>query len=180
MILPITLQSETPDTLYSSEFILSMLKPGYNPITINSDPVYNFYIYTDNKSKFLEEYQTLDNLQFQVQQVSSISDGIIQMSELISNYSEIESQKDIDDQSDIHIVLATTPVKNRLIISQMKNELSNDAPNLDYVDLFRTTRCPSLDTLTKLMKSRLDTEYIYSDDPVNFGLSVYLTLKGGL
>lgn len=180
MILPITLQSETTDTLYSSEFILSMLKPSYNPITINSDPVYNFYIYTDNKSKFLEEYQTLGNLQFQVNQVDSISDGITQICELISSYSEIESQKDIDDQSDIHIVLATTPIKNRLIINQMKKELSNDASNLDYVDLFKTTRCPSVDNLVKLMMSRLDTKYIYLDDPVNFGLSVYLTLKGGL
>lgn len=180
MILPITLQSETTDTLYSSEFILSMLKPGYSPITINSDPIYNFYIYTDNKSRFLEEYQTLGNLQFQINQVDSISDGITQMSELISNYSEIESKKDIDDQSDIHIVLATTPIKNRLIINQIKKELSNDAPNLDYVDLFKITRCPSLDNLTKMMMSRLDTKYIYPDDPVNFGLSVYLTLKGGL
>lgn len=180
MILPITLQSETTDTLYSSEFILSMLKPSYNPITINSDPVYNFYIYTDNKSKFLEEYQTLGNLQFQVNQVDSISDGVTQMCELISNYSEIESQKDVDDQSDIHIVLATTPIKNRLIINQMKKELSNDASNLDYVDLFKTTRCPSVDNLVKLMMSRLDTKYIYPDDPVNFGLSVYLTLRGGL
>ena len=142
---------------------------GVKPIT-----KYIFDVYHKDGMKFDDdEYESSSTFVYNFHPMQ----GIVPTLNAISSTVESAPENDYDDT---HVALATTHVLSPKFRKYLDEKFTEDEVDVKVLDLLQYMHMPRLEYLTRSVKSILNSEFVYQDDPIAYSYAVYMAIIGGI
>lgn len=144
---------------------------GLRPIT-----KYVFDVYHQDGMKFDEdEYESSSTFEYNFHPI----EGLVPTLDVISSTVERAPQNQTD-YDETYVALA---LKNNLATKfkrYLDDNFAEAEVDIKSLDLLQYMHMLKLDHLTHLIKSLLNSEFVYQDDPIAYAYTVYMAINGGI
>lgn len=167
----------------NGNFQISLLEETINPPKQKvSLKLTLFYNLADDITDIIEEYQedNSSNDTYEFEQVPYINSAIVNISEKVEEFYEKNVRPfDDEDKPDIMFALAI-PGKIGIQIEKDLNKFFHSKKiEIRVMSLYRLFGVTTPEEMTKIIKNKLGTEFIYTDDPLFFTFSIYTAMGIG-
>ena len=142
---------------------------------------FDLYYKDDMELDSSKEYTGSNNLQYGFHPVSTVAQALEQIIKDIHNY---YIRTNIDNEESMTVIACDYNLNRQItnyinsIPDTNQNMLFNN--EIGCNDIYRTLKLPSKEHLTKYLKSSLNSEFIYPDDPVSYGYAIHKVLEGSV
>lgn len=168
----------------NGNFQLSLLEETVRPPRGKiSLKITTFYNQADDILNVMEDYgegivDSGDEYQFE--QVPYIDTAVKNISELVKVYYEKNVLPlDEEDRPDVMFALCIAGKIGTKIEMMLNKYFHTNKMEIRVMSLYRLYGASNTEEMTKIMKNKLGTEFIYSDDPLFFTYSAYISMGIG-
>lgn len=149
-------------------------------LTKKTKPIFDLYVqdeYCDDVESLLEEYESE---QVNVYEVPALSE----ISEILSQNIAAEYNPDdlLDENSDKElpcVYLCADVDFSNLMTSSLNRSFRNKGLELEAINLMKYYQLTNFSKLVDMMRTELETQFIYPEDPVQFAFVTNFMLRGG-
>lgn len=149
-------------------------------LTKKTKPIFDLYVqdeYCDDVEALLEEYESE---QVNVYEVPALSE----ISEILSQNIAAEYNPDdlLDENSDKElpcVYLCADVDFSKLMTASLNRSFRNKGLELEAINLMKYYQLTNFSKLVEMMKTELETKFIYPEDPVQFAFVTNFMLRGG-
>lgn len=149
-------------------------------LTKKTKPIFDLYVqdeYCDDVESLLEEYESE---QVNVYEVPALSE----ISEILSQNIAAEYNPDdlLDENSDKElpcVYLCADVDFSNLMTASLNRSFRNKGLELEAINLMKYYQLTNFSKLVDMMKTELETQFIYPEDPVQFAFVTNFMLRGG-
>lgn len=144
---------------------------------------YKFNIYHQDGMDLseYEEYQNSSNLRFEFIPVRTISEALDKIIETIVQDEEqarTEAEKFNENQEELMVASVVDMSWNKLGINYINNGLAQHDCESSCLNLYQYLRVGSIQSLVNILKGRLQSDFVYPEDPVAFSYAIMRVLNG--
>lgn len=170
---------------YHDNFIIchATERPLVAPM-VNGGIGFSFKVYHQDGMDVEEydEYTNVPGFKYEFIPVRSITQALDSIVDTIVDDEDKIDQRAGDlniPKDEIMIVCACGKQWNRLVVQYINKELARDAESQAF-DIYRHFRCTQESQLAQIVKNRLDTKFVYPEDPIAYAYALYQALGGSI
>jgi hypothetical protein len=172
---------------YSENFIISLLHSQTSKFHRTPTQIFQYDIFTqDALSPDLEDCESSDGINFDIHEHPTITSALDEIAQMLMDGLAKQQARSEDLREEITIACCCTYDGNQQIVKHL-NEIFSDADSNELIgkdlvalNLYNQLRVGSKARIAELLRSLLNTEFIYPDDPISFGYALNQVLVGGM
>lgn len=172
-IISSNLESVKSIRLYNENFIIVHLHVVHQAPLMKYTPRYIYDIYYQDGMELDDSYESEDDVKFNLYPVASITEALDNIADELVDTDYEESKKDEDKTEEIAVICACNPDWNKQVTKYMNDQFSSLDSSLEAMNLYTYMKIGSMDRLVQSLKSSLNTEFVYPDEPISFAYALY-------
>jgi hypothetical protein len=147
--------------------------------------IFQYDIFTqDSSSPDLEDCVSSDGINFDIHEQPTITSALDEIANLLMDVWEKQQARSEDLKEEITLACCCPYKINQQFVKYL-NEIFSDVDmsigkDLVALNLYNQLRVSSSSRMAELLRSLLNTEFIYPDDPISFGYALNQVLVGGM
>lgn len=163
---------------YTGAYQLSLLHQYPSAVMKKGKMISVYDIFVQDESSLEDGLDSSHLVEIDIHESPSIFSSLEEIAAILRAAEIEEFEKDEDIRSEIRVVCACKYQWNREITRQLQEFLGNQDSEIIPLNLFTELHIPSMDRLVNTLKTALNTQFIYPDDPIAFGFALYQALGG--
>lgn len=162
---------------YNDNFIICYLHTSL--ITPHNPPktkyIFEIYYQTD---MLIDEEETDHEMVFNYHPVSTITEALDKIADFVQYEVETEMDKDEDLRDEVTVGVCCDYSWNTQVVKYLNSNFADHELEFECLNLYQYLKIVRVERLVQTLKGALGTEFIYPEDPVNFGYALHLGLAG--
>lgn len=149
-------------------------------LTKKTKPIFDLYVqdeYCDDVESLLEEYESEQVNVYEVPALSEISN--ILSHNIAAEYTPEDLLDENSDKELPSVYLCADVSFSNLMTSSLNRSFRNMGLELEAINLMKYYQLTNFSKFVDMMKTELETQFIYPDDPVQFAFVTNYMLRGG-
>ena len=164
---------------YNDNFVFSLLHTENSKIHKAKKTFYQYDIFLQDGMD-TEGYDISgDMINCDIHEHPEITSSLDHIVEILLAAEERQAMRDEDLQEEITLMVCCDYQWTQTYVKELNERFAEAESELTALNIYRELHIASKDRLTTMLKTALNTEFIYPDDPIAFGYAL-VTALGGL
>lgn len=163
---------------YNDNFVLSLLHTEVSKVHRKQTKFYQYDIFFQEEMDTEEFGKSDSNVTIDLHEYPDITTSLDRIAEMLITAENRQLARDEDLAEEITLAICCDYDWNQQVVKYLNEYFAEQGSNLTAINLYRELHVASKDRLATTLKTVLNSEFIYPDDPIAFGYALHYALGG--